>query len=61
MQEKEERAQGRAGVWLHFRVTPEVHEAIKAMADQERRSISQMALLVLEDGLRTRGVVPTNG
>lgn len=50
----------REGVaWLTARVPSELHDAIKRLADSERRSISTMAVLLLEEALKGRGVQVT--
>lgn len=49
--DKEKRA---PAVWLHFRVMADVYDTIKKMAAEERRTISQMAFLLVEDGIAAR-------
>jgi len=52
--------QARPGVaWLTARVPAELHDAIKDLADGERRSMSTMAILLLEEALKARGIVVT--
>jgi len=49
--------QSRAGVaWLTTRMPAAIHDAIKDLADHEGRSLSNMALRLLEEALRARGV-----
>jgi len=40
-------------------VPAELHDAIKDLADGERRSMSTMAILLLEEALKARGIVVT--
>jgi predicted DNA-binding protein len=40
--------------WLHFRLPAVVYVRIRALADRERRSISQMARVLIEDALEAR-------
>ena len=40
---------------ISLRVTPEVYEAIKAVAAAEKRSVNRQLELMIEDWLRRRG------
>jgi len=49
--------QSRAGVaWLTTRMPATIHDAIKGLADAEGRSLSNMALRLIEEALRERGI-----
>ncbi len=49
--------QSRVGVaWLTTRMPAAIHDAIKALADVEGRSLSNMALRLIEEALRARGI-----
>jgi len=49
--------QSRVGVaWLTTRMPAAIHDAIKRLADAEGRSLSNMALRLIEEALRARGV-----
>jgi hypothetical protein len=45
----------RVEVQISLRVTPEVYEAIKAVAAAEKRSVNRQLELMIEDWLRRRG------
>jgi CopG-like RHH_1 or ribbon-helix-helix domain, RHH_5 len=36
----------------------ETKQALEVLANEERRSLSQMALILIEDGLKSRGKLP---
>jgi predicted transcriptional regulator len=40
---------------MTFRLPAAIREALQRAADAERRSLSSMAVLILEDGLTARG------
>ena len=42
---------------MTFRLPTATREALQRVADKERRSLSTMALLILEEGLVARGVL----
>jgi hypothetical protein len=44
----------RDGQRVSVRVTDELYDALKAQADLERRSLSNLVTIILEDGLRAR-------
>lgn len=49
------------GFQLPSRVSAEMRDALKAYADQERRSVSQVVVLLLEEALATKGFWPPEG
>ena len=42
-------------------MSDEVKQALEVLANEERRSLSQMALILIEDGLKSRGQLSTEG
>lgn len=40
--------------WISARIPDELKEEIQEMADRERRSLSQMTLILLEEALENR-------
>lgn len=45
---------GKDDSWLHFRMPASLYSELKDLAQQERRSISQMARVLVEDGIEAR-------
>ena len=45
---------GRRGRQLPARVMPSLWDALKAMAQEERRSVAQMVVILLEEALQLR-------
>lgn len=43
---------------MQVRLSREVAEQVQSLADSQRRSVSQMATLLIEDALKSRGTPP---
>ena len=47
--------------YLSARIPPQVMEQVSGLAERERRSISQMTLILLEEALKARSKAVKNG